>query len=127
MRPVGRALRHAANVGVAYGNVRGPKLWHACDGASDNRAYRVDAFDQHVAQERACSLSPLPEPHKDWRAHVLHADVGDRHTIDAAAVHGLDIDAADHAIHHGTVAVAVDDGVAEDNVFEGSARRGAHL
>ena len=125
--PICLALLHGAQTAVAYGDVGRSKAGNSGDGTGDDRAGRVHALDKNVAQKGAFALCPGAKTHKDGRAHILHADVGDHHAVDAASIHGLNVDAADDAIHHGAVIVAEEDGVREDDVLEGAKGRGAHL
>src|SRR5208337_2026187 len=108
-------------------NVGGTKAGDASDGAGDDRAGGIDTLDEDVAQERVFTFLARAESHEDGRAHILHADVGDDHAVDAAAIDCLNVDAADDAVHHGAAVVAVDDGVREDDILEDSAGGGAHL
>ncbi len=75
-------------------------------------------FYQDVAEKRALLRRPFSKPNENWRAHILHADVGHHYAVHASAIHSLDVDAADRTRIEWTAVIGVNDGVAEDDVFQ---------
>lgn len=78
----------------------------------------MNLLEAYAAKEGIGRKGTASEAHEDGRACILHLDVRDEYAAHAASVDNLECDARGGALVEWSGGLVVDDGVAEDDIFD---------